>query len=91
MLGEGIALLNALDVLEELDRGSLSFVPCAGASAAPDPDAVRACAELSLPLAWRQQASNRRWHGSTPENADFLSVCGHGWLNSALSRAWVPL
>lgn len=27
MLGEGIALLNALDVLEELDRGSLSFVP----------------------------------------------------------------
>ncbi|MDR3065224.1 MAG: LysR family transcriptional regulator [Comamonas sp.] len=27
MLGEGIALLNALDVLEELDRRSLSFVP----------------------------------------------------------------
>lgn len=27
MLGEGIALLNALDVLEELDRGALSFVP----------------------------------------------------------------
>lgn len=30
MLGEGIALLNALDVLEELEeleRGSLSFVP----------------------------------------------------------------
>ena len=27
MLGDGIALLNALDVLEELDRGSLSFVP----------------------------------------------------------------
>ena len=26
-LGDGIALLNALDVLEELDRGSLSFVP----------------------------------------------------------------
>ena len=26
MLGEGIALLNALDVLEELDHGSLSFV-----------------------------------------------------------------
>lgn len=27
ILGEGIALLNALDVLEELDRGALSFVP----------------------------------------------------------------
>ena len=26
-LGDGIAMLNALDVLEELDRGSLSFVP----------------------------------------------------------------
>lgn len=27
MLGEGIALLNALDVVEELDRSALSFVP----------------------------------------------------------------
>jgi DNA-binding transcriptional LysR family regulator len=27
MLGEGIALLNALDVMDELDRGALAFVP----------------------------------------------------------------
>jgi hypothetical protein len=93
MLGEGIALLNALDVLEELDRGSLSLCPARCASAAPDPDAVRAQGrELSAAAELMAASIESRWRGSTPENTDFLSTfCGHAWRNLALSRAWVPL